>query len=253
MIIGTLPYMAPEQLEGRDVDARSDIFAFGAVLYEMVGGRRAFEGEGATLIAAILDRHPPSLAQLRAHVPELLDRVIRRCLEKDPEKRWQTARDLAAALRWSTDAPLPAQVTAVQRSNRPTAAMLVLAVTGMLLTGVAGAWLAQRAETPQTLPPATIRFLIDDPPVAANFAGGLPSVTVARDGSVFVYVGVDGGIQRLYQRRMGDTSPTPIAGTEGAGVPFLSPDGRWVAFTIFGSTANRLRKVSQWRRACHHL
>src|SRR5262245_59289109 len=100
-VIGTFEYMAPEQLEGREADERTDIFAFGAVLYETVTGRRAFEASTrASLIGAILVAEPRSMREIRADVPPLLEHVVRRCLAKDPEERWQSVRDLLVALRW---------------------------------------------------------------------------------------------------------------------------------------------------------
>ena len=104
-IVGTVPYMAPEQIEGREVDARTDIFSFGVVLYEMVSGRRPFAGDSrASLMAAIVAAEPPALSSLQPQAPASLERLIRRCLAKDPEDRWQTARDLAAELRWIAEA-----------------------------------------------------------------------------------------------------------------------------------------------------
>src|SRR6202166_2225563 len=103
-IVGTLQYMAPEQLEGKEVDARSDIFAFGAVLYEMATGKRAFEGKSqASLIAAILEREPPEMSSLQPMTPPALDRVVKKCLAKEPEKRWQAASDLEVELKWITE------------------------------------------------------------------------------------------------------------------------------------------------------
>ena len=104
-IMGTVPYMAPEQIEGREVDARTDIFAFGVVLYEMVCGRRPFAGDSrASLMAAIVAAEPPPLSSLQPQIPASLERLILRCLAKDPDDRWQTARDLAAELRWIAEA-----------------------------------------------------------------------------------------------------------------------------------------------------
>ena len=104
-IAGTVPYMAPEQIEGRDVDGRTDIFAFGVVLFEMLCGRRPFAGDSrASLMAAIVAAEPPALSSLQPRVPASLERLIRRCLAKDPEDRWQTARDMAAELRWIAEA-----------------------------------------------------------------------------------------------------------------------------------------------------
>ena len=104
-IVGTVPYMAPEQIEGREVDARTDIFAFGVVLYEMLCGRRPFAGDSrASLMAAIVAAEPPALSSLQPQTPASLERLILRCLAKDPDDRWQTARDLAAELRWIAEA-----------------------------------------------------------------------------------------------------------------------------------------------------
>ncbi len=100
-ILGTVPYMAPEQIEGHDVDARTDVFSFGVVLYEMLSGRRPFEGDSrASIMAAIVAAEPPALSALQPRIPASLEQVILRCLAKDPDDRWQTARDLAAQLRW---------------------------------------------------------------------------------------------------------------------------------------------------------
>jgi eukaryotic-like serine/threonine-protein kinase len=107
-ILGTLPYMAPEQIEGRDADQRSDIFALGAMLYEMLSGRRPFEGRShASLMAAILEQDPPPLARAApsSGVPPAVERIIGKCLEKDPDARWQSAGDLADALQWAADVP----------------------------------------------------------------------------------------------------------------------------------------------------
>ena len=104
-IVGTVPYMAPEQIEGHEVDARTDIFSFGVVLYEMLCGRRPFAGDSrASLMAAIVAAEPPTLSSLQPRTPASLERLIRRCLAKDPDDRWQTARDLAAELRWIAEA-----------------------------------------------------------------------------------------------------------------------------------------------------
>jgi serine/threonine protein kinase len=101
-ILGTFQYMAPEQVEGGEADARTDIFAFGSVLYEMITGKKAFEGKTqANLVAAILERDPPPLATAQPLAPSLLDSIVRKCLAKNPDDRWQTASDLGSALRWA--------------------------------------------------------------------------------------------------------------------------------------------------------
>ena len=121
--------MAPEQIEGREVDSRTDIFAFGVVLFEMLSGQRPFAGDSrASLMAAIVTAEPPALSSLQPQVPAALERLIRRCLAKDPEDRWQTARDMAAELRWiaeealrrrSSDRPLRARGPAIPAADTP--------------------------------------------------------------------------------------------------------------------------------------
>jgi len=108
-ILGTFQYMAPEQLEGREADARTDIFAFGAVVYEMATGRKAFDGRSqASLVSAIMSANPPPIASLQPQAPAGLDRIVRKCLEKEPERRWQSAADLRDELEWIAKAgPTP--------------------------------------------------------------------------------------------------------------------------------------------------
>ena len=118
-ILGTFQYMAPEQLESKEADARSDLFAFGAVLYEMLTGRKAFEGKSqASLIASILTSDPPSVSGVQCGIsrvsPTALDRVVRACLVKDPDERWQSAGDLARTLKWVAEAE-PASAPASHR------------------------------------------------------------------------------------------------------------------------------------------
>src|SRR5262249_39801527 len=138
-ILGTLQYMAPEQLEGHDADARTDIFAFGALVYEMVTGRKAFEGKSqVSLIAAILEREPSPITTLQPATPPELDRVIRRCLAKDPDDRWQTASDLAVQLAWIAE-PKTAQTVAAQ-SKAPAADVTAIARRARLWMAAAGAF-----------------------------------------------------------------------------------------------------------------
>ena len=120
-IVGTFQYMAPEQLEGKEPDARTDIFAFGALLYEMATGRKAFTGKSqASLIAAILERDPPPISSLAPMSPPVLDRVVRTCLAKDPDDRWQNAHDLGNELRWIQEAGSGAGVAGPVAAQRRT-------------------------------------------------------------------------------------------------------------------------------------
>jgi hypothetical protein len=178
-IAGTVPYMAPEQIEGREVDGRTDIFAFGVVLFEMICGRRPFEGDSrASLMAAIVAAEPPELSSLQPRAPASLERLIRRCLAKDPEDRWQTARDMAAELKWIAEAaaasPTPAPVT----TRRPRRVALWGGVAGAALTAAVfaatTAWMGPRPGVAEYVP-ATFR------------KGAVSSARFTPDGLSFVY------------------------------------------------------------------
>ena len=242
-ILGTLQYMAPEQLEGKETDARTDIFAFGAVVYEMATGQKAFEGKSqASVISAIMSSDPPLISSLQPMTPPALDRVVKKCLAKGPEKRWQAASDLCDELKWVAENG--SQVTSV-----PTAAVkgigslgrgalilgLVILPSVAVLTGLAfwnlkptSARLVSR--TVITLPPGQ---------QLAGLENG-PAVALSPDGTHLAYVARQGGTQQLYLRAMDSLEATPIPGSQSATAPFFSPDGRWIGFFAAG----KLKKVS---------
>ena len=143
LIIGTVPYMAPEQIEGKEADARTDLFAFGSMLFEMVTGRKAFQGDNhATLMVAILEREPPPLSSLQPRATPALERIVRTCLAKDPDDRWQTARDLMRELQWLAESDAEA-VDAPATVRQPRRRWTVPALTIVTLGAVAaGAYLA---------------------------------------------------------------------------------------------------------------
>ena len=145
-IAGTVPYMAPEQIEGRDVDGRTDIFAFGVVLFEMLCGRRPFAGDSrASLMAAIVAAEPPVCRRCSRESPASLERLIRRCLAKDPEDRWQTARDMAAELRWIAEAGRHATTPAPVKARRPSHVAFWGGIAGAALTAAVFAAAARRS------------------------------------------------------------------------------------------------------------
>ena len=239
-ILGTFQYMAPEQLEGLDADARTDIFAFGAVLYEMLTGRKAFEGRSqASLIGAILEREPPPVASLQPATPASLDHVVRTCLAKNPDDRFQNAHDLFVQLKWIRDigsqaASTPAPATRV-RSRR---GVVIAAVTTAFAATAAGVavWMLK----PEPSPPIR-RFAIVLPEGDQFSATGRHIVAISPDGTRLVYV----ANQRLYIRTIDQLDATPIRGTEEGGAdfarsPFFSPDGQWIGFWQGG----QLKKVS---------
>src|SRR5918993_1819602 len=177
-ILGTLLYMSPEQLQGGTVDARSDIFSFGAVLYEMLTGKRAFEGASqASIIAAILEREPPPLTVVAPITPPALDRVVRKCLAKDPDRRWQSAADLCDELTWIAQAPAvvqhPSSASMPAAPPRPRASHLARAALGavILLAGGALGWWVARGDGPTAA--ATRHLAITLPGTARLEAGGL--------------------------------------------------------------------------------
>jgi Tol biopolymer transport system component/tRNA A-37 threonylcarbamoyl transferase component Bud32 len=237
-ILGTFQYMAPEQLEGKDVDARTDIFAFGAVLYEMVTGRRAFEGKSqASLIVAIMEHEPTSMSQLQPMSPPSLERVVKTCMSKDPDERWQSAGDVERQLKWiaegGTAAGVAAQVVAPTPTLWKRALTVALALlVGAVVTGVA-VWSLMRPG-----PEAVRRFTINVP-ATDRLDSGL-GIALSADGSELVYVATHDGVRQLYRRSMDQLNASPIRGTEGASFPFFSPDGEWVGFYGDG----QLKKVS---------
>ena len=141
MIVGTVQYMAPEQLEGREADARSDIFSFGAVLYEMATRRKAFEGRSAaSVIAAILEKDPAPISQLQPLFPPALERLVKTCLAKDPDERWQTVHDVLLELKWIADAGSQAGVPAPVVSRRKLRERLAWALAAVLAISVLALW-----------------------------------------------------------------------------------------------------------------
>ena len=242
-ILGTLQYMAPEQLEGQEADARTDIFAFGMTVYEMVTGAKAFEGKSqASLIAAILEREPPPMSALEPQSPSTLDRVVKKCLAKNPEERWHTAHDLHDELTWIAESDasvsLPASTQtggqpALWRRALPSvaAAVVASAIVGLTI------WSVTR---PEPAPPEpAVRSVVTAPPSEAVATGGSNrDLAISPDGSRVVYT--TGSPPQLYVRPVDQLEGMPLRGTEGARGPFFSPDGNWVGF----ADGQTLKKIS---------
>ena len=207
-ILGTFQYMAPEQLEGNDADARTDVFAFGAVLYEMLTGSRAFEGKTqASLTAAILDRNPAPVSTLQPITPPAVDRIVAKCLAKDPDERWQSAKDLHDELTWvagaSSEAGAPgiAQSAATRRYQRSTslliAAWIVAGVFALALgSALVVLFFSQRVDAPE------MRVDIVTPSTADPV-----SFAISPDGRRLVFVASGGGAPRLWVRSLGARTP----------------------------------------------
>jgi serine/threonine-protein kinase len=236
-ILGTLQYMAPEQLEAKEADSRTDIFAFGAVVYEMATGKKAFEGKSqASLIAAIMEKEPPAMAEIQPVTPPVLDWVVKRCLAKEPDERVQTAADLMAELRWVTE--IGTQVGLSRSATAP--ALWKRAIPWSMATAViviATIFIWNSARPEQRL---LTRFPLVLPPTQRLLGQLLHEVALSPDGTHLVYVANTGGSSQLYLRALDSLEAKPIEGTEGAAGPFFSPNGQWLGFFAGG----RLKKVS---------
>ena len=248
-VLGTLQYMAPEQLEGKEVDARADLWALGAILYEMASGSRPFSGSSsASLMASILEREPRPLVDVLPIAPPSLDRVVRRCLAKHPDERWESARDLADNLRWIAQDIAQGEPAASQAAARPKwrRALPVAAGTAIgLLLGAGALWVVRPAAAPAPQPMA--RALLDVSPadeVRSAMAprgetrtpgGSLTAFAWTPDGRSLVFAGTKNGAQQLFVRSLDGDEAKPLPGTEGAHMPVVSPDGEWVAFWADGA------------------
>ncbi len=227
-ILGTFQYMAPEQLEGIDADARADIFALGVLLYEMVTGKRAFDGKTKTsLIAAIVGGTPRPLSELQPLTPPALEHLIARCLQKAPEDRWQSAHDVAEELRWIGSGSGQASAVPVARPKRMSAAAGVAIAVVAALAGIAGTWVVARRMAPQARP---VRTTIALPADATLAVYGPNRLSISPTGNLIAYVGVRSGVQQIYLRRLDRFDAVPLGGTEGGSAPFFSPDSAWLAF-----------------------
>jgi serine/threonine protein kinase/Tol biopolymer transport system component len=227
-ILGTFQYMAPEQLEGRDADARTDIFAFGCVLYEMATGRKAFVGGSqASLISSIMKEEPAPISTVSPMAPVALDRVVKRCIAKDPEERWQNAADLKSELKWiaegGSQSGIPAPITQSVR-RRPSWVPVVAALAAGAI-GFAAAWVLHRPR-----PAPLLRASIELPP-KMDLETQNTSLALSPDGSTLALVASSADGKRLiWVRRMDGFAVQPLAGTDEAICPFWSPDSRFIGF-----------------------
>jgi eukaryotic-like serine/threonine-protein kinase len=241
-IIGTFQYMAPEQLDGKEADSRTDIFALGELIYEMATGNPAFVAKTrASLIAAILTTVPQSITQLQPMTPPALERVVLKCLAKDPEERWQSASDLASELAWIDISSQLGSTPAVQTKISRVVHFCLLGAALALAIGTAIAGYMYFHPATGFLPRA--RWVIA-PPERSTFhttgdAGG--PVVVSADGRRLAFVVVDAsGKQQLWVRSLDSLKAEPLAGTEGASYPFWSPDSQSLGFFSNG----QLKRVS---------
>jgi Tol biopolymer transport system component len=231
--VGTLQYMAPEQLEGKQADTRSDIFALGCVLYEMISGRPPFYGKStASVVAAIMEREPATLQHNQAQLPTALTRLVAKCLAKDPDSRWQCAADLRDAVSWIA----ASEISAVSQGNaKPRRQWLPWAIaSGMALVAAGASVLSFMGRSQDR---HTMRFIVPAPPgyiISSWSAGG--GAFISPDGRMLVFR-AEGPSDpplsgKLWLRRLELEAATPLEGTEGAAFPFWSPDSKYVGYFL---------------------
>jgi hypothetical protein len=238
IILGTAAYMSPEQAKGKEVDRRTDIFAFGAVLYELLTGKPAFAGDDVSEILSHVLRSEPNWTLLPANTPPAIPQLLRLCLQKDAKKRRQTAGDVRIDIEQAVaePVPIPTDVAAAQqRSLVPWAVAAALAGALVMV-----AWAPWRSDTPDDRP--LVQLDVD---LGAEVALPVPgvsvegsSVTISPDGMRLAYV--SGSPPRLFMRRLDQPEAIELGDTQGALMPFFSPDGQWIGFVV----ENELNKIS---------
>jgi serine/threonine protein kinase/Tol biopolymer transport system component len=235
-ILGTLQYMSPEQLEGQEADARSDIFAFGAVVYEIVAGQKAFQGRSpSSVIAAIMHVDPPGISAVKPMTPPALDRVVRVCLSKDPDERWQSAGDLRRELKWiAAGDSRPGIPVPVTRSRKVRERLLgALALIGFIVALFLTVLLWNRPSEDARV----LKMSVLPPEKAAFSSRSAPAISP--DGRRLAFVATLDGKNLLWVRDLDSLTARPLRGTDGAEGPFWSPDSRFIAFFA----GNKLKKV----------
>ena len=231
-ILGTLQYMAPEQLEGKDADARTDIFAFGAVLYETATGMKAFPASSqASLITAIMSAEPPAVSSVAPLAPPALDRIVKTCLAKDPEDRWQSARDVGRELKWIAEGSASGAATAPAGSSPRRRTRREAVAWGIAAAALVAAALALLFHRPPPVSDESLRFTIM-PPAGQGFLGAPVLSPDAR--SVLLWIQDASGRPWMAIRSLDSLEIRRVPGTEDARGGFWSPDGREIAFFAEG-------------------
>lgn len=232
-IVGTFQYMSPEQVEGKELDARSDIFSLGAVLYEMLTGNKAFEGKTQLSVAsAILEKEPKPLSVVKPTSPAVLDHVVQKCVAKEPDARWQSASDIGSELRWIAEGGSRGETAAgpVASKDRLSGLGWLVAAGLLALLGIGGAmWWMGAPQSQRTM------HFASPFPLVANY------VAISKDGQTVALVSYSEQKNRfmLWRYKVGEGKATMLEGTEDATVPFWSPDGKWIGFFSQG----KLKKV----------
>ena len=227
VVLGTFAYMAPEQIEGKPVDARADIFSLGALLHEMATGQRAFLGDSqASLTASILMRDPPSPSSVQPSLPPAFDHLVERCLAKDPDERWQSARDVLFELKWIAktvrNPPGPLPRSRMTLGFGAAALATIAVVAGLLLD-----------RDPPGTSERSLRLQMSLPPGARlPLREARTSIAVSPDGRYLAMVPLTRGTTQLWIRELDEASARAVPGTEDALMPFFSPDSQWIGFVV---------------------
>jgi serine/threonine protein kinase len=228
VVVGTFQYMSPEQVEGKPADARTDIFSLGSVLYEMATGKRAFDGKtSASVIAAILERDPAPISAAQPASPPALDRIVKSCLAKDPDERWQTAHDVRLQLQSLREAgsqtafaaATPAAMEAERTRTNRNVTIPVLAT--MAISAIVFGLLGYMSHRPA--PTTNLQTSINLPP-GVQLAPRTVGFVLSPDGKQIVFVASTGAKPQLWLRSLDKPAMQPLAGTEDADSPFWSPD-----------------------------
>jgi eukaryotic-like serine/threonine-protein kinase len=248
-IVGTFQYMSPEQVEGKELDGRSDIFSLGAVLYEMLTGQRAFEGKSQLSVAsAILEKESVPISTIKPLTPAVLEHAIKKCLAKHPDERWQSASDLASELKWIAESGT--NTTTLGVAERPggyrAAAIWVTTAVAAIALAIGATYYAARPAPESPL----MASVIPPPGVFADTSGRIGPPQISPDGKRLAFIGCNtesaatsmlgGKTCSIWLRVLGSTEAREVAGTSGAYYPFWSPDGREIAFFADG----KLKKVA---------
>ncbi|MGD0957224.1 MAG: protein kinase [Candidatus Acidiferrales bacterium] len=239
VILGTAAYMSPEQARGKAVDKRTDIWAFGCVLYELLSGRQAFHGEDTTDILAAVVRAEPDWSKLPGSLPANIGLLLRRCLQKDKTQRLRDAGDARIEIQETLLAPTAAKSATSTASWLAVGwrQFLVLGLVAMAILAIGG--IAVWNLKPGAPRPVT-RLVINLPPGDRLAALDYPAVTISPDGTLLAYVAIHAGTRQIFLRALDSLEAKPLAGTDGANTPFFSPDGQWLGFFAAG----KLKKVS---------
>jgi len=231
MVVGTYQYMSPEQIEGRTVDHRTDIFSLGVILYEMVTGRRPFGGTTRTsLIASILSADPVPIRSIQPNAPPDLERIILTALQKNPDERWQTAQDVALQLRWSGESSQSGAASPPPRRRTPLLIPLLLIAAAALLTFGVMRWLAGQRPAPAK---ASLHLWLPPSMHPTRFYES-GSFALSPDGRTLCFVATTGAANGLFLRSLDSYAIRKIEGTDGASGAFWSSDGAWIAFAARG-------------------